>query len=140
MRVSREKDDDRRLMHRRYTRITCMYTYTVYLREYTRAHHPLHDLARDPPRTADRMVDVGCDRGEAARCAPARRSFLLLLQWKQTNVSCSPLAPAKGAIKFLGILDGPSFYSRVDKETSPFSPVGKRSRDISCSRVSFLSR
>lgn len=50
----------------------------------------------------------------------------LTLQWKQSDASYSPLAPAKGAIKYLGILNGPSFYSWVDKETSPFSLVGKR--------------
>lgn len=49
----------------------------------------------------------------------------LILQWKQ-NDAYFPLAPAKGATKFLGILDDPRFYSQVDKETSPFSPVGKR--------------
>lgn len=80
-----------------------------------------HDLARDPPRTADRMVDA-----TAVKLRAGLTQLPLTLQWKQSDASYSPLAPAKGAIKYLGILDGPSFYSRVDKETSPFSLVGKR--------------
>jgi len=129
VRVSREKDDDRRLMHWK-IHIHVRTCPSIYVHVYT----TLYDLAREPPRTADRIVDVGCDCGEAARCAPARRSFLLL--YSGSKITSSPLAPTKGAIKFLGILDDSSFYSRVDKETSPFSPVGKRHvKDLEISSV-----
>lgn len=90
------------LIHRRYMRAFRTHTFVLCIHMHT---HKRYDPTRGPPRTTDHRMD--------ATAAKLRDAQLPPLYNRSKTTPRSPVAPIKGAIKFLWVSSTTvSFYSR----------------------------